>query len=279
MKKFLLCALAALLVLTASAFAEYDEGIWEIYEAEDGLTRDFDNDETAETLHFTFELDEYDDGGFTIGVGGQSLHKDDCIGLDARVLAMKTGYTYYYYGTLFMVSEYGPSDDPITYCFLYAEGKLTDIGMIPALAQSFEVSKDGLITTYVRANMIGTWSRPADFCLAMGSEYDEEGDWAPSYSICEVPRPMYQMGMIVTLKTDLVLSSSLYESREDVMLMAGQKVILVAGDDVSRLYISSLDGLIGGWAVIMSEDWSDYISVNGSYTDADEVFDGIFYAD
>ena len=278
MKKLLLTALIMLLCFGAVALADFDRSIWEVFEAGDGFTADFDNDEKEETLHFSTALNEYDDGDFTLTVGDKSVTVKDCIGLEPKVYAMKAGYTWYYYGTVFMVNEYGPSDDPLTYCFLYTEGDLIDIGFIPALVESFDIDSNGVITTRVRANMIGTWYRPTEYVLAVGSQ-DMGDDWKQIYRLSEVPRTMYPMGMMVTLKKDVKLSSSLYDMDEDVEVKAGTPLIILESDDVSRIFVSDYEGRVKGWLATKSVEWLDYVLIDGSYVAIDEVFDGIFYAD
>ena len=279
MKKMAAVLVLLLCVCLLPAYAEYEQGIWEIYEAENGMSLDFDNDGTEETVRIDFALNEYEDGDFLLTVGGKSAAVRDCVGLEQKLYAMKAGYTWYYYGTIFMVNEYGPSDDPLTYCFLYTEGELLDLGHIPALVRSFALSSDGVISTRIRAHMVGTWYRAADYVLSVGTKFDGEENWKQVYALSEVPRALYPMGMLVTTKTELALSSSLYEIRNDVRLAAGQDVLLVASDDVSRLFVTSLDGENRGWLAMRSEDWVDYILVNGRYTEIDDVFDNILYAD
>ncbi len=277
-----LCSLILALALLCAPFALADTPTqsWVLFKPSSVLTDDFDSDGTLETMRFEASLNEYDDGSFSFSVGSKSFTVEDCIGLIPEVNAMRVGYSDSYYGTLFMISEYGPSDDPLTYCYLYAYEDLQDLGRIPALAGSITPDGNGVFTTTIRASMVGTWERPADYALAFGIDSGE--DWSIHYRLVEVPRAMYPMNMMVTLKRDLTLSSSIYEDRADVDLKAGTPVIFAASDDVSRLYITELDGERSGWASIRlssGEYWAELIRVNGKYVELDEVFDGIFYAD
>ncbi len=282
MKKTI-CILAVLLILAAFAGkAEFDSYANTVFDAGEILTADFDSDDILETMRFTCDLDEYDDGSFTLTVGQWSITVEDCICLERGVKAMKMGYDDFYWSTMFMVSELGPSDDPLTYCILYTSDGLYDVGCIPAMAEDFTVSRDGVITASVRANMIGTWYRTTDFILARGWDVTaNEDDWIPLYRIVESPRTVYPMGMIVGLKVDLPLAASPYGGDAAVVLKAGGHVILAASDDVSRLYVTDAEGRTGGWLRMKHEDepWADLVLVNGRYMDADDVFDGIFYAD
>ena len=195
-----------------------------------------------------------------------------------------TGYSdmedYGYYATLFMVPEYGPSDDPYTYCYLYCGGQLLSVGNIPALPQNMSIDRiTGTFTTTVRADMLGTWARPADYKLARGYWYDEDGDFREAYHFVEVPRPIYPMGMIVTLRQDLPLRECQTDNFYAFMLMADQDVILAATDDCRWLYVSSLDGQIAGWVRMKRVDYMTKITVADTDMEADDVFEGIQYAD
>ena len=78
MKKLLTLALCLLLALpfAASALAEETDeyGLnWKIYEIDAGTTEDFDGNDVEETFDFVTDLDEYDDGSFTLSVGEESV--------------------------------------------------------------------------------------------------------------------------------------------------------------------------------------------------------------
>ena len=282
MKK--LIALALALLLCGICCAEFDEvEVYTIEFAYSGMTADFDGDYSIETLGFTVDMDEYGDGSFEVTVNGSSVRIDNCCMLDSEIYYMKIGNAYYSYGTLFMVNEFGPSDDPVTYCILYTDGKLIDAGRIYAPVRGLTVSETGVITTQIRADHIGTWSRPADYILAEGTHYetDEDGalEWEYRYAICEVPRDIYPMGMVVALKTELPLRASRFDTAASVQLASGETVILAASDDVSWLYVTDLNCTVKGWVRMQSIDYGDYIEINGKYVYVDEVFDDILYAD
>ena len=277
-----LCTFLLALALCCAPLALADTAVqsWVLFQPGSVFTDDFDADGVLETMLFVTDLNEYDDGSFLISAGSQSFTVLDCVGLIPEVNAMRVGDSDSYYGTLFMISEYGPSDDPLTYCYLYAFETLHDLGRIPALAKNLKPDGNGVFTTMIRASMVGTWERPADYALAFG--IDSGDDWSIHYRLVEVPRALYPMNMMATLKRDLTLSSSIYEDRADVDLKAGTPVIFAASDDVSRLYITQADGGLSGWASIRHSDgeyWAELIRVNGKYVELDEVFDGIFYAD
>ena len=288
MKRIFALILAVLMLLSAGAFAEEAANtgdLMTIRETQDGARDDYDGDGNAETLSFSTKLDEYDDGSFTIGVGDQTLTVDGCIALSGKVYALKLVYGSYYnpvgfWGTLFMANEYGPSDDPLTYCFFYTDGKLYNVGEIPSSPDAMSVNVDGLITTQVRAAHIGTWSRPADYKLASGHDWSTDNATA-FYQMIEIPRDVYPMGMIVDLKIDLPLLASRFDADASATLTANQQVVLAATDDCRWLYVSSLDGETAGWVKLTgaTDAFTDGVIVNGQATDVNDVFGNILYAD
>ncbi|MBQ8952726.1 MAG: hypothetical protein IJ048_01300 [Clostridia bacterium] len=291
MRKLAICCLClALLLCALPASADLIPGVspWTIAVIDNDLTDDFDNDGTMENCHVVFNVDEYDDGGFTLAVGSSTVIRDDCFGLMNTIYAMRIGWTGYsavgdgdYYATLFMVPEYGMSDDPYTYCYLYVDGDLIDVGQIPAMPYNMAADPvSGTITTQVRASMIGTWSRPADYILARGFSWDEENFYS-YYHLTEVPRPIYPFGMIVSLNQELPLLASQTDRVYAGVLLPeeNKQVVLAATDDVRWLYVSSLDGATVGWVKMSRVDWETKLTVGDVEMNVDDVFGDILYAD
>ena len=289
MKKYLGLLLALILALSAmAAAADQYPGVepWKIYMLDDGAVGDFDGDGDEEAFSFSMSADEDSwDGAFTLTVGDQSVSEENCCELAGEVYVIYIGWRGSYgtdagyYAALFMVPEYGPSDDPWTYCYLYESDGLIDVGAIPALPRSMTADPmTGMITTQVRADMVGTWSRPADYILASGYSWDDEN--FESYThLCEVPRAIYPMGMIVTLKQELPLMASQTDRVFSTTLAANQQVILAATDDVRWLYVTSMDGATRGWVKMSRVEWETKIAVGDVNVNIDDVFGNILYAD
>jgi len=280
----LMCLCVALMSVSVLAEAPDESApqgaaVWQLIELENG-EYDLDGDGTNETVTFATDVDEYGDGLFTISVN-DFVYEQTCCGLEPVLYAMCVGNENYYYGTLLMVSEYGPSDDHYTYMTFYTNETLYTVGEIGALATEFSVDSTGMITTTVRANMIGTWFRPADFILANGYEWMEDGDgYYQYYRIVEVPRDIYPLGMIVTMNMDLPVYASSFDTAPSAVLYAGEQVVLTATDDVSRLYITSMTGETKGWVSIgATEEYYHCVYVDGKAVFMDDVFANILYAD
>ena len=292
MKKLAIICFALLLaLLSLPALADQYPGVapWTIHMIDSGTTDDFDSDGTKETYLFTPSVDEYGDGSFSLSVGSNSVTQESCYSLDGDVYIIHIGWTGYssvednsYYATLFMVPEYGMSDDPYTYCYLYVDGKLIDVGAIPATPNNMAVDPlTSTITTQIRAAMVGTWSRPADYILARGFSWDEEYNVETYYHLTEVPRPVYPFGMIVSLKEELPLLASQTDRIYSGTLLPeeNKQVILAATDDVRWLYVSSLDGQTAGWVKMSNVDWETKLTVGDREMNVNDVFGDILYAD
>lgn len=288
MKRMLLMGLALILslgLISGAALAEeltLPDGVVTVLS--DGSTADFDGDGTAETLSFVAGGEEYGPGWFTLAVGDQNVTVENCESLTGRIAALKLSSTTYYnpgafWGTLFLVDEYGPSSDPLSYCYLYTGGQLYDVGTIPALSEAIACNWDGTLTTNIRASYIGTWSRPADYELASGTRWTD--GYQVYYRLSEVPRDIYPMGMIVTLNEDLPLYAARYDTDATRLLEYGQQVILAATDDARWLYVTSMDGETAGWVVfeVGASGYGESILIDGIATPIDDVFADIVYAD
>ena len=285
MKKLLALALCLLLALpfAASALAEETDeyGLnWKIYEIDAGTTEDFDGNDVEETFDFVTDLDEYDDGSFTLSVGEESVSMEYCVLLNKVVHAMKIGHGEYTYGTIFMVSEYGMSDDAVTYCYLYTDSHLYDIGLIPDVPENFVINPDHTIRANVRSDVLGTWSHPSDFVLAFGTNWQDDNN-ETYYHLAEVPQYIYPLGRIANLKVDLPLLDAREDDDFAYTISGGQEVLLVGTDCKRWAYISTLDGKTAGWVRLrMEEDsWTADVQVGDSYYEPFEVFDNLLFAD
>ena len=280
MKKLLalLLGVALILALAAPALAETDQKGLKIYEVADGASDDFDGDETPEQVAFATEVDEYGDGSFTLTVGGKTVSEEYCCALDPTLRAMKYGGEDYVMYTLFMVSENGPSDDPYTYCYLYNDGELLNVGAIPALATDFDVSEDGVISTSVRTDMLGTWWRPATFVLASGYDWESE-NYAATFAMVEAPQDLYPMRFVVDLKVDLPVRASRFDMGASETIRGGQKLALTATDDVRWVHVSTLDGKQKGWIRVNIAEYPYTVDIGGTWTDQAQVFGNLLYAD
>lgn len=277
MKKLIAILMGLMLALPFAANAE--SGLTKI---ENGAVGDFDGDGVEEPVAFTTERDEYGDGGFVLTVGDNTVKRDGCISLSEDLYAVSVPRNAYYdadglMGTLFIASEYGPSDDPVSYFYFYSDGVLYDAGMIEALPTGMGFS-GRMIETQLRSDLLGTWSRPATFVLAYGSAMVGE-DYEETYHLTEVPQDVYAMGLIAETKVDLPLQASRTDDTEVGVIAAGSKIAFGATDNRNWVYAESLDGQVAGWFYVDASDYPTMVRVSGNLLEADSVFSNLMYAD
>lgn len=166
------------------------------------------------------------------------------------------------------IFDHGPSDDPETHFFRFANGIIVDIGIVPGKTIGPpQVSGTGKVHTGCRGTVLETWWYPCEFKLNRYSSRLEESvqQWKP-------------MTAKVTLKTDLPLITSplilspQYNQPADT-LRAGERASILKTDDANWCYIESENGSSGWFGLI----GCCRIAFNGLM--ATEVFDGLSIAD
>ena len=182
-------------------------------------------------------------------------------------------------GTMVLISEYGPSDDPLTRFYLYEDGRLNYVGNIEAMPDTMRIDH-GIITAPIRGKVLYTWFHDADFALARGVSYDAEG--LPTFTVPRlhiIPRFSYPMSLVVTLKVDLPLRMTPYDDELSATLSAGSSVVLCASDDVKWVYLCNNEfPYESGWLELADESGYECM-VNGAPMISTDVFDGLFLAD
>ncbi len=181
-----------------------------------------------------------------------------------------------------LVSEDGPSDDPQNYVYRYKEGALEYCGALPAWAGSIAITDEGFTAT-VRGAVLQTWFRRADFIITDNGYFDDQtGEYTTAVpALVEVPRDIYAMGTVVTLKKDITLRVSRQNGGTALKITAGEQAVIVATDDVEWLYIQALDQnpmnyYDAGWLRLSG---TMNVEVGGKTVSTMDVFNGLFYAD
>ena len=272
MKRPIAVTIAVCLLLCAAAYAEGGSGmipVGQITEISPGIPIDLDGDGDSETIQYEILRDEDGyDTGYRLTVDGFSV-EDAGWSMNEKVYALRLDQ----YDTLILVSDYGPSDDYETHFYLYEDDVLFPAGTIYSLPESMEVN-GGIITAPVRGNLLYTWFHDADFGLARC--WNAEGKNAAQ--IYPIPRHLYSMGLIVTLKTDLPVSVSMTNQEIAHTFAEGEEVILCATDDVEWVYIQSIEDGEAGWMRAGGEYGMECL-VADQWMDSWDVFEGLLFAD
>lgn len=235
---------------------------------------DLDGDGTAEQIKFEIVVaeDGYDTG-YTLKVNDQTVEGDGWdVNRQLYALCLDD-----YDGSLFlMVSDYGPSDDHQTTFYYWQNNEIQSAGTIYALPENMKVSDNGVITASVRGKLLHTWFHEADFAMAVG--YD--ADWNESHQVYQIPRYVYPMGTMVTVKVDLPLVSTMSGEETTLTIPAGTQAILCATDDVEWVCIQMMDGAepVSGWMRVAGEYGYECV-VGDELLYSYDVFDGLMFAD
>ena len=279
--KRLLGILLALALLGGSALAAEALPVGAFTRIGDGQRIDLDGDGSAETVRFRANNSDYDGASFSVGVGDLSIDGEADYLTEELYAARFQGVE----GALLFVSDYGPSDDYVSYVYHYVrdyEGvaRLDDLGWVGGFPQYMEVTGPNTFTTYVRGDLLLTWFRPADYVIAAGYYYGD--DFTVEYALAEVPRDIYPVGAHVTLRMDLPLMASRVDSTVARVLHKGEQAVVAGSDDVEWVYIAAIDPeygeAAGGW--VRMERGSYYsMFVGKKKVDAMDVMDGLLQAD
>ncbi len=238
-----------------------------------------DGDGTADQIEFEILKEGGYDCGYRLKVNDEEITNIGCI-MDSNLYVLKLGLNEYYdesYCTLLMISDNGPSADYRTHVYLYEMDESTDghkllyAGIIPSLTYTMQADDD-IITTWVRTNFLCTWYRKADFALARSALYGEK----PHMKIYEIPRYLYPIGIVATLRIDLPLLKDMGSDEYSCCLSKGEEVILCAGDDKEWVLIESAQGAKRGW-LKMKDDLT--CIVGEQLLSSEEVFSGLPFFD
>lgn len=280
MRKILILLCAALLVLTGAAFAEDAQELptKTLIELDpDGARIDLDGDGTADEISLAETITDESET-YELTVNGHTVSGEGW-GLNGKLYAMRLGESDRAY---LLVSEDGPSDDPSNDVYRYKEGALAFCGALRAWAGSVVITDEGFTAT-VRGHVLQTWFRRADFFITDNSFFDDEtGEFMTAAPVLvEVPREIYAMGTVVTLKRDITLQVSRWNEAAALTIKAGDGAVVVATDDVEWLYIQAMnpDGaqdFAAGW-LRLSDAWD--VNLDGETVSTMEVFGGLLYAD
>lgn len=250
-----------------------------ITELHDGDLIDLDADGVAEQIRYGVREQEESGVWEYRLVVGQTQLDGEGIYLTGRLHALRTDSSAQ--EVLLFLSDYGWSDDDTSYVYSYCGGSFRYLGVIPAMPWELRFTEEGMLSGSVRASILHTWFRPADFVLC--TAYSDEDFSTRISHIAEMPRDLYPMGVEVTVLRDLPLVVSRTNPAHALTIKAGERALIVATDDIEWLYIvpTEVDWSVSeygaGW--LHTEIGGYSAVINGETIDTQALFDGLFYAD
>lgn len=171
------------------------------------------------------------------------------------------------------VPEWGPSDDYATTFLIYRQGKIQKIGKFPGSGNMMHLDGSGVLHTLVRGAILHTWFFPAVFVL--DENHIPRMVEQPLYPK-KVPKSDFtgfSMGVECTAKPSFSLRASPTDSTIVRTLNPGEEFTIVASDNKRWCVVQTSVG-IWGWFEV-----NRFGIVLPTGVRADELMDGLFYAD
>ncbi len=161
------------------------------------------------------------------------------------------------------ITQYGPSDDYVTYFLRFAAGSIVDLGAVPGFwGRDVVVDGSGRVSGRCRGSVLHTWSYPCEYVVA------------PSFARLEKVHARWRpMNTPVTLKVDLTVQMGPDDPRPAGVIHAGEPAKIVHSDDMAWCYIVSDGGIKGYFGIV------DFSVVTANGLRAFDVFDGLCAAD
>lgn len=217
------------------------------------LEADVDGDGSEETV----ELSLAERHGFMLKVGTAIIKVEDAENTDGElaVVEFKPGMK------LITVPESGPSSDDATWFLAYRNGEIVNLGRLQGKGERLQIPGDGTITSHsVRGQILHTWFHDQTYRLTEADEWEA------------VPQEMFNMNTPVKALIEITLQKSSSDTTAAFTLKPGDEAIIKASDDIAWCVVTK-DGLEGWFAV------DDYYMIRGLNRQADQVFEGLSFAD
>jgi hypothetical protein len=161
-----------------------------------------------------------------------------------------------------VISDYGPSDDYISFYYYFDGSKIVKMGETQGLFNSgIKFNGAGKITAETRGAILQTWF------------FDKSFKLSSNHKIVKIPQALYTTNHDITFKMPLSLYKNKGDSSPSISVKSGQKAKIIATDDKAWCLIKTSSG-IKGWIEV---DSFNVIRNNG--LQAGEVFDGLCFAD
>ena len=284
MRKLFCLLIVLALLLPAAAFAEpkvLEDGV--ITELFDGDLIDLDGDGAAEKIGYSVTENPNDGtSSFRLTIGKTQLDGDGDW-LTGRLHALRLpGHASE--DILLFISDYGMSDDDVSYIFSYYQGKISRVGLVETMPWDMSVSGPNTLAGRVRGSILCTWWRPCEYVFGITNGMSDEGEWIGRRvaSVEEIPKSEYPMGFYVTVNRTITLQISRTNSGIARKIPAGSKVTIVATDDIEWIYIMPVErdwnwDYAGGW--LRLDDYGYSATVNGESVETMELFSGLLFAD
>lgn len=171
------------------------------------------------------------------------------------------------------VRELGPSDDPMTTFYKYDGKQIIQIGRIEgfygeypgwmeeAPIGSVRIDGSGIIKTVSRGDIPHTWY------------YEDKYKLANDHLLKKIPKELYEMDYTVTVLKPITLKKSMGSKENGITLNLGETVKLDKTDNKKWCSVVNPNVEVGWFEIY------DYSIIKGLDLSADQVFNGLGFAD
>lgn len=163
---------------------------------------------------------------------------------------------------LFAVGQLGPSsDDATSYYYYDLTGNITFIDTLPGRGEGIIYHGDGTLTTRNRGDILHTWFYEANYRL---NEF---------YKFQFIAKDLYEMNWPVKVLQPLALQKSRSNTEIVTTLQVGEEAVILDSDNKEWCLVRTQKGVEGWFAV------ENYYHIRGTNYTADQVFEGLSFAD
>lgn len=182
------------------------------------------------------------------------------------------------------ISDYGFSDDDMTFLYAYDGAQITEIGAFEDILGQNAYNHpgaichgDGTISARARMDILGSWMsmglyRMDENGLADHTEFYRRMDWEGQLAGWEVTAKV-EMAMYEDSSLD---SPQVIVSPETLVRMTGVKPGSTEDHHWACFEVDALGATL--WLPTQEVEWQTYVQTNNGFICSEEAFDGFFYA-
>ena len=160
-----------------------------------------------------------------------------------------------------VISEFGPSDDELTYFYYYNGIELIFMGELKGLHKHIKMNGKGILETFDRNDFFGTLF------------YQQEYRLTNQHKFTPIPKDMYDIKITVTIKQLVPMRD--FKNRNIIIrdLEIGEKIEVISTDFKEWFFIRDSANKEGWFCV------EDIKRLYGEELYYPDIFDGVVYAD
>lgn len=186
-------------------------------------------------------------------------------------------------GLLIAVSDYGTSDDPMTFLYEWTGSNVVEVGVFDDLLGKNELNwsvaicnGDGTISITTRSDILGTWGAKATISV----DNSTITDITDFYTFADFYE--YSIGRSFTTKCDVIMYNNKEDLDSQVIVPAGTIVYMTGHQHPEEeqtwvaFKLNEFEDTM--WLCLYTMDWPNSIETSEGLIDEFSALDGIYYA-